>query len=109
MAGVEVFLKQILEACEKSEIVGGVKVESFDNVILKVRIYLIEDFFIDVFYNDDTKRVAFALVKNEKRVFGADNTGGWHIHPFDDPERHEPCEPVSFEEFLEAVERRLKS
>ncbi|WP_290902642.1 hypothetical protein [Ferroglobus sp.] len=109
MAGVDAFLKEILEACEKSEIVRGVNVESFDNVILKVRIYLVEDFFIDVFYNDDTKRVAFALIKNEKRIFGADNTGGWHIHPFEDPERHEPCEPMSFEEFLEAVEERLKS
>jgi Ethanolamine utilization protein EutJ (predicted chaperonin) len=56
--------------------------------------------FIDVFYNDQTGTTAFALTKNGKRVFGADNTGGWHIiHPFSDPTRHDPLPgPISFAE-----------
>ena len=32
---------------------------------------------------------AFALIHQGQRIFGADNTGGWHIHPFAAPERHD--------------------
>jgi hypothetical protein len=62
--------------------------------------------FIDVFYNEQTETTAFALIKKGKRAFGADNTGGWHIHPFSDPTRHDPLPgPMSFAEFVAELER----
>ncbi len=108
MVGIDEFLIEILKECEKSELVRSVEVESFDNLILKVRVYLLKNLFINVFYNDHTKRIAFALIKNERRVFGADNTGGWHMHPVENPEEHRPSSPVSFGEFLKLVEESFR-
>jgi len=66
--------------------------------------------FVDVFYNEETGMTAYALVQEGHRVFGADNTGGWHIHPFDDPVYHQalPGE-MSFAEFVAEVERHYQS
>lgn len=39
-------------------------------------------------------------------MFGADNTGGWHLHPFADPNLHEHISgSVSFVEFVAEIER----
>jgi len=54
--------------------------------------------------------VAFALIKAERRIFGADNTGGWHWHPVDKPESHVPTsQAVTFTEFLGQIEALLKA
>jgi hypothetical protein len=61
-----------------------------------------------VFYNADTGKCSYALIKDAMRVFGADNAFiGWHIHPFEDPSEHVASSELSFQEFLEAVEGHL--
>jgi hypothetical protein len=63
--------------------------------------------FVDAFYNEQTGTLGFALVRDAQRVFGADNTGGWHVHPFADPDRHEPLSgAMSFAEFVAEIERQ---
>lgn len=64
--------------------------------------------FVDAFHNEQTETTAFALIQQGQRVFGADNTGGWHIHPFEYPEHHEiiPA-PMSFAEFIKEIEKRV--
>lgn len=45
------------------------------------------------------------LSKITQRIFGADNTGGWHFHPFDDPTRHDSLNaPMTFSEFIKNIE-----
>jgi hypothetical protein len=62
--------------------------------------------FVDVFYNEYTSTTAYALVQSNRRVFGADNTSGWHIHPFDDPARHDALPgAISFAEFMAQIEQ----
>lgn len=62
--------------------------------------------FIDAFYNEVTGTTAFALIREGERIFGADNAGGWHIHPFTQPDRHDPlAQPLSFAEFVAQIER----
>lgn len=62
--------------------------------------------FIDAFYNAYTGTVAFAWIYGGQRAFGADNTGGWHIHPFEDPEYHQALsEPMTFADFVARLER----
>jgi len=102
---ISTFLKDVLDACEKSRIVSEIKTQVFDNVVLKVRIFLKKkNVFIDVFFNSDTDRIAYALIMNNKRIFGADNTGGWHVHPIDNPQEHINREEMSFVNFLKEVE-----
>ncbi len=81
------FAKGIINVCTKNKEIGRYDIKIIDNTIVKIRIYLLKDNkFIDVFYNSYTSTTAYALIENEKRIFGVDNTGGWHIHPFDDPD-----------------------
>lgn len=60
--------------------------------------------FVEVFWNVETGKTSFALIHSGRRVFGADNTRGWHLHPFNDPEGHVPCGAMSLESFLRQVD-----
>ncbi|MBU1486781.1 hypothetical protein KKH56_01855 [bacterium] len=100
--------KEIIDVCSKSKIVQNFAVDILDDVVLKIRVYLVNDMFIDTFYNADTLKVAYALIKKGERIFGTDNTGGWHIHPLDAPWEHQFCHPITFQEFLTIVEQENK-
>lgn len=70
--------------------------------LLKIRIELGQETFIDVFYNPKNERTDFSLIQNNRRIFGYDNLGGWHRHPTEDPASHVPCdEPALDRVFLE--------
>lgn len=72
---------------------------------INIRVYLTLDGYIDVFYNQETERVAFAWIQDGNRIYGADNTGGWHIHPFADPSQHFPLSiDMSFANFVKEIE-----
>jgi len=70
---------------------------------------LIDESFIEAFFNEASQKVAFARIQDGMRIFGADNTGGWHWHPLDAPEKHIPTKAaVSFPAFIQRVEDDLK-
>lgn len=66
----------------------------------------VQDFVHEVYH-----AAAFSpLFRNNQRLFGADNTGGWHLHPFHDPQQHIPLSsPLSFAEFLRMLEQQVSS
>ncbi len=99
-------LYKLQQACNRSPLVSRIEERVVDVDILSVRVHLtVTNTFINVFYNVTTDKVAFALVKEEGRLYGVDNAKvGWHRHPFHDPDQHVPCPPVHFEEFLADVE-----
>ena len=97
--------RDTLNACAQSTVVSGIEPLLLDEPVLKLRIHLGTVAFIDVFFNAETGKTSFALIKNGQRIFGVDNTRGWHLHPFDDPESHSPCEEIRFESFLNQVEK----
>lgn len=106
---LEAFETQVTSACATSSIVVGVSMVASGVTWLCLRAYLGDGSFIDAFYNEDTSRTSFALIEDARRVFGADNTGGWHWHPFESPDTHTPtAETVTFEDFLNRVEEWLK-
>jgi hypothetical protein len=75
---------------------------------INLRVAITTGGFIDVFYNEQTGTTAFALIHRNQRVFGADNTGGWHLHLFNAPESHDPLsEAMSFAEFVAAIEQHI--
>lgn len=59
--------------------------------------------FINIFFNSETLKYSFALVKYNHRIYGADNTRNWHIHPFDNPESHEDSSEISLKDFLNTL------
>lgn len=97
--------REIINACFQSTVVTGIEHLLLEEPVLKLRVHLGNLACVDVFYNEETGKTSFALIKGEKRIFAVDNTRGWHSHPFDNPESHHPCEQMSFESFLMQVEK----
>ncbi len=99
------FQHRIFEISLSSAICDIPIVRRISPTSINLRVDLIVGGFIDVFFNQETGRVAFAFIKDDERIFGADNTGGWHIHPFNDPTQHVPLPlAMSFEEFVKQIE-----
>jgi len=74
---------------------------------INLRINISSGGFIDAFYNEQSGTMAFALIRAGHRIFGADNTGGWHNHPFAHPDQHVVLpNPMSFAEFVAEIERQ---
>lgn len=98
-------LRRLAAACQSSALVESYAVEASDEDTLSVRVFLSDKTLIHVFYNLATGKVAFAWIRESRRLYGKDNTKmGWHMHPFDAPESHQPCEAIDFESFLHEVE-----
>ena len=99
------FARAVQRACDQSDAVASYNVQILDETVIKIRVILTSGTFINVFYNAATRKCSYALIENDKRVYGVDNAFiGWHIHPFSDPTQHIESSEVSFEEFLKTVE-----
>jgi hypothetical protein len=73
---------------------------------VNLRIEMLSGGFIEAFFNERTGTTAFALIRDSQRIYGADNTGGWHVHPFADPARHVSQQrAMTFAQFVAEVER----
>ena len=99
-------LSEIRRACRHAKLVHHVEDRIVDVDVLHVIVHLTKPkTFINVFYNLATDKIAFALIQENKRIYGADNAKiGWHYHPFADPRQHINCESMTFAAFLQAVE-----
>ena len=106
---LEEFETRVTSACGASPVVVGVSTVATGVTWLRFRAHLEDGTFVDAFYNEATGRTSFALIKETRRIFGADNTGGWHWHPFQSPDSHVPVtEAVTFDDFLNRIEERLR-
>ena len=75
---------------------------------INLRVAITTGGFVDAFYNEQTGTMAFAFIRQGQRIFGTDNTGGWHSHPFAGPDRHDPLpEPMTFAELVVEIERHI--
>ena len=106
---LEQFESEVTSACSHSPIVAGVSTPGVGVTWIRLRAYLTDGSFVDAFHNYATGKTAFALIKADRRILGADNTGGWHWHPWEKPDSHVPTsQPVTFQEFLGQIENLLK-
>jgi hypothetical protein len=100
------FQLEVFAVAAASPICGIPVVRRLMPVSINLRVPLTVGGFVDVFYNEQTGTTAYAFIQGAQRVFGAGNTGGWHIHPFDDPARHDPLPgAISFAEFIAQIEQ----
>jgi len=79
---------------------------------ISLRLYIREDFFIQVFLGELSDSLYFALISGNQRIFGIDKEcGEWHIHPYMNPHEHEPLngslEPKPLSTFLSRVEKLI--
>ena len=99
------FARSVQNACHESAHVLSYNVQILDDTVVKIRVVISGEAFVEVFYNADSGKCSYALIQQNRRIFGADNAFiGWHLHPFGNPEQHDVCTEISFEEFLRMVE-----
>lgn len=99
---------QVFAVAVASPICGIPLVRRLMPTSINLRVPVTVGGFVDVFYNEQTGTTAYALIQGGQRVFGADNTGGWHVHPFEEPTRHDSLSSaMSFAEFIAEIERHF--
>lgn len=78
--------------------------------VARLRAYLVDRSFVDIYYNQKTGTTTFAHIHRNRRIFGADNKNrAWHWHPREDPTQHLPSErEITFAEFLKEIEKSLE-
>jgi len=97
---IDAFEEQLFRDLRKYLQGGNLEIIEKNNVRLKARYHVGVSLFIDVFYATRTRKISFAVIQNGDRVFGIDNLGFWHCHPFRNPQKHEPIETPSIEEIV---------
>jgi hypothetical protein len=97
------YAKYTIELCSKYDFIKSIEIVLLDEPVVKIKAIIDDSTFINIFYNASTKKYSFALIKNNERIFGVDNTKGWHIHPFDDPNSHKKSSPLDLSDFLEML------
>jgi hypothetical protein len=105
---IEEFEELVISICSKSSVVTNTTVLNVGFTWVKIRAYLPDQSFVDISYNQETRKTTFAQIRDDRRVFGADNKKGWHWHSYEDPQRHEFTKgEIAFDEFLKRVEENL--
>ncbi len=80
--------------------------------LLKARLYVSPDLFVQVYRNDRFDTTNLVLIHNGQRIYARDQLGGaWHRHTAIAPHRHDSSGegqmPVNLSEFLNEVETVL--
>ena len=99
------FLQNVIDVCSKTELVKTIDIILIDEPVAKARIEIKSNIFIEVFFNAETQKHSLALIKNDERIYGIDNTKGWHIHPFENPKSHLPTDEMTFSQFIQVIEQ----
>jgi len=79
---------------------------------VKVRLIIRENLYIDLYFNQRYGTTNYALILDDDRIYGRDcYDGNWHLHPYDDPSKHDTSEEgkkiLSIERFVDEVEEIL--
>ena len=100
------FVVEVITVAAESPICEVPFIRNLTPTSVSLRVPLTIGGFVDSFYNEHSGTTAYALIQNNQRIFGADNTGGWHLHPFNDPKRHDQLPAaMSFAEFIAYIEQ----
>jgi hypothetical protein len=80
--------------------------------LLKARLYIYPDLFVQIYRNDHFDTTNLVLIHNGQRIYARDQLDGvWHRHAADAPHRHDTSlegrQPVNLSEFLNEVETVL--
>jgi|SRR3990167_9103018 len=102
---IEDICKTLLEVSAAYKI-NELKILEKTKSIIKARLYVFEDIYVQIYVNIKKPKKSFTLVLNDKRIFGKDYIfGQWHLHPFENQEYYDESEKgresVAVKEFVE--------
>ncbi len=104
------FSSELLSALTKTGLFQQVSL-SVEGPTVDGRAHISENRFLNYYFNERTGTMAFALIDNEKRIWGIDfdNLRGWHSHPIDKPEEHIAIESLTVAEIVTRLVEALTS
>lgn len=107
---VKTFASELLSALAKIEWIEQVALQS-EGPVVEARAYVSGGMFVQFYFNEVTGTVAFALIREQERVWGIDrdNLGGWHMHPVEQPKEHVGIEPLSIAQVVELLADALEA
>jgi len=102
----------VLRSLADDPLFARIEVLDLTRNLIKARLYLREDLFIQVYRNDRSQVTNLLIVLEGQRVFARDQIRGvWHRHPFENPAKHdtgpEGQRAVTFLEFIEEARQLL--
>jgi hypothetical protein len=99
---VSAFVKALLEELAGIEEVQSVSVHA-EGPTVNCRAFLNEGKFLSFYFNQVTDTQAFALIDGNLRIWGFDydNLRGWHLHPVENPDHHQPIEEQTITEIVD--------
>lgn len=105
------FDQQVRDRCANSPLVARIIVLSEGIEHIQLRVFLTDLSFLDVYYHQASGKTSYAQILDNKRIFAADNKQRfWHWHPREDPSQHIEAErEITFQEFLEEIEKAIQS
>lgn len=104
---IDQFLGELLHELSGLDFVDRVDFHS-ETIVVKGRVFLNrERCFLEVYYNAKTGTTAFALIENDKRIWGIDydRIRGWHEHPLENPAAHEVVITKSISEVIRELQK----
>jgi hypothetical protein len=97
------FLSQVESALRRQAVPYQAEILILSAKSLKVRFHLREGLFLAVRYNARNGRIDFALIRNEKRIYGCDNLKTWHYHPLENPALHVSCDQPELDNLIKEI------
>ena len=107
MISLESFRNQLCNLFEEQFKDVEFVIDERRSTILEIRIFLTPEIFMEVYVNGITGKKSFALVKNEKRIWGYDNYRYWHHHPIENPYTHIACSEPPIEKIVGELQTLL--
>jgi len=84
---IEKLEEEAKEALKKFTFLKRMEVVDKHRGAIKLRLYIEENFYIQVYYNGITGTTNFVAIVGSQRIFGRDcYRESWHRHPFHDPD-----------------------
>lgn len=95
------FLLILLEGLSGVNFVEKVDIQT-EVFVFKGRVILKNNRFLQIYFNEITGTTAFALIEDDRRIWGVDydNMRGWHVHPLENPEIHHNINKKTIEEII---------
>jgi hypothetical protein len=89
MAGVPQLLAALHQAAQTRAYITRLDLLTVGRAILKARLYLKPDLFVQIYRNDKFQTTNFVLIHAGQRIYARDElAGAWHRHPAHDTDLH---------------------
>ena len=110
--GLSELWQEAQEALKTAWFISSLEETERTDTTLSFRLIIREDLFVQVFSGEKSKSLYMALIEGRRRIYGIDREGNeWHVHPFEDADRHKPLaqglEPKPLLTFLARIEELL--